>query len=323
MNLAAPLPDNLTEGRRPKLLIVDDQPINIQVLYQLFSKDHQVFMATNGKQALALCASQQPDLVLLDVVMPDMDGFEVCAALKADPLTREIPVIFVTANTDEASEEHGLDVGAVDFISKPVNPKIVRARVATHMTLKLQSDLLRSWAYIDGLTGVNNRRYFDEQLTVEWARAVRSKTGLSALMIDVDYFKRYNDRYGHQMGDECLRRVASAIKASLRRPADQIARYGGEEFVCLLPDTELEGALQLAEQIRLNVERMQIAHADSEASTWVTISVGGCTKSANQEGLADALIQKADAQLYAAKRAGRNRTYCVGLEQALQAKTSL
>ena len=315
MTLPVPLPDGLTEGRRPKLLIVDDQPINIQVLYQLFSKDHQVFMATNGKQALALCASQQPDLVLLDVVMPDMDGYEVCALLKADPLTREIPVIFVTANTDEASEEHGLDVGAVDFISKPVNPKIVRARVATHMTLKIQSDLLRSWAYIDGLTGVNNRRFFDEQLAVEWARAERNKAGLSALMIDVDFFKRYNDRYGHQMGDECLRRVAGAIKASLRRPADQVARYGGEEFVCLLPDTVLEGAMQVAELIRLNVERLQIPHADSDTSAAVTISVGGCSKPAHQVGSPAALIQQADAQLYNAKRTGRNRICCTVLSQ--------
>ena len=313
MNPVLPLPDSLTEGRRPKLLIVDDQPINIQVLYQLFSKDHQVFMATTGKQALALSVSQQPDLVLLDVVMPDMDGYEVCAQLKADPLTRGIPVIFVTANTDEASEEHGLDVGAVDFISKPVNPKIVRARVATHMTLKMQSDILRSWVYIDGLTGVNNRRYFNEQLAVEWSRAVRNHTGLSALMIDVDYFKRYNDRYGHQMGDDCLRRVASAIKASLRRPADQIARYGGEEFVCLLPDTDLEGAMQIAELIRTNVEQLQIVHADSEVSGCVTISLGGCSKLANQDGLPDIFIQQADAQLYAAKRAGRNRIRCAKL----------
>lgn len=313
MNPALPLPDSLTEGRRPKLLIVDDQPINIQVLYQLFSKDHQVFMATTGKQALALSVSQQPDLVLLDVVMPDMDGYEVCAQLKADPLTRGIPVIFVTANTDEASEERGLDVGAVDFISKPVNPKIVRARVATHMTLKMQSDILLSWVYIDGLTGVNNRRYFNEQLAVEWSRAERNHSGLSALMIDVDYFKHYNDRYGHQMGDDCLRRIASAIKASLRRPADQIARYGGEEFVCLLPDTDLEGVMQIAEKIRANVEQLQITHADSEASAYVTISLGGCSKLAHQAGLPDAFIQQADAQLYAAKRAGRNRIRCAVL----------
>ncbi|OYU44621.1 MAG: diguanylate cyclase response regulator [Burkholderiales bacterium PBB4] len=313
MNLSASLSGNLPVGRRTKLLIVDDQPLNIQVLYQLFSKDHQVFMATNGAQALALSASQQPDLILLDIVMPDMDGYEVCSRLKADPLTREIPVIFVTAHTDEASEEHGLDVGAVDFISKPVNPKIVRARVATHITLKKQSDLLRSWAYIDGLTGVNNRRYFDEQLGMEWARAERNKTGLAALLIDVDFFKRYNDHYGHQMGDDCLRRVATAIKASLRRPADQVARYGGEEFVCLLPDTELEGVLRVAEQIRCSVEQLQIAHADSPSSARVTVSVGGCTKLAGQDGAPEELIHQADAQLYAAKHDGRNRVRCAEL----------
>ena len=292
---------------RPKILVVDDQAINIQVLYQVFCKDHQVFMATNGKQALALCAAQQPDLVLLDIMMPEMDGLEVCRRIKADPLTREIPVIFVTASTDEESEAQGLDAGAVDFISKPVNPRIVRARVATHITLKKQSDLLRSLAYLDGLTGVNNRRFFDEQLAKEWARAVRTSTGISVLMIDVDFFKRYNDTYGHQEGDDCLRSVARAIKSSMARPSDQMARYGGEEFVCLLPDTDLSGALLVAEKIRKSIEALQLPHAASETSRFVTVSVGVCSQAAPASSTAAALILQADAQLYAAKRSGRNR----------------
>ena len=235
--------DTLEEvfGRRPRILVVDDQPANVQALHQAFAHDHQVFMATSGAQALQVCAAKQPDLVLLDVVMPEMDGYELCSLLKADAHTRDIPVIFVTAHRDEAQESHALEVGAVDFISKPINPTIVRARAKTHLTLKAQSDLLRQWVYMDGLTNVCNRRYFETRLSEEWARSVRQRTPLSVVMIDVDHFKRYNDRYGHQAGDDCLRRLAAEFKAGLQRPTDLVARYGGEEFVCLLAETPLAG----------------------------------------------------------------------------------
>ncbi|WP_296692948.1 diguanylate cyclase [Rhodoferax sp.] len=311
MNTPAPLAmelmAELSGQAKPKLLIVDDQPINIQVLYQAFAADHQVFMATSGEQALALCASKQPDLVLLDVVMPGMDGYEVCQRLRADPATCDIPVIFVTAHNDEASEERGLDAGAVDFISKPISPKIVRARVKTHLTLKAQSDLLRSWVYIDGLTGVHNRRYFDEQLGTEWGRAVRNNKALSVILLDVDFFKRYNDRYGHQAGDDCLHRVASTIKASLKRPGDQVARYGGEEFVCLLPDTDLAGAMQVAQQIDQNIFEQTIEHTDSSVAPCVTVSLGVAGRSVDGAGSAETLLSLADAQLYQAKGQGRHQ----------------
>ena len=295
------------DPRRPRLLVVDDQPVNIQALYQAFAADHQVFMATSGEQALALCASKQPDLVLLDVVMPGMDGYEVCRRLKADEATRDIPVIFVTAHSDEAAETRGLDAGAVDFISKPINPTIVRARVRTHLTLKSQSDLLRQWVYVDGLTGVYNRRYFDEHLAAEWGRAVRAGTPLSVVLIDVDFFKRYNDRYGHQAGDDCLKRVAATLKAGLKRPGDMVARYGGEEFVCLLPDTPMAGALELARQLGVAVHGLQIEHADSAAAPVVTVSLGVCGKRDDAVGTPEALVREADAQLYIAKSQGRHR----------------
>lgn len=294
-------------GRRPRLLVVDDQPANVQALYQAFSADHQVLMATGGEQALQLCASKQPDIILLDVVMPGMDGYEVCAKLKADPATQDIPVIFVSANDDEASEANGLDVGAVDYISKPINPKIVRARVRTHLTLKRQSDLLREWVYIDGLTNVCNRRYFEERMVAEWARAVRQGLPLSVLMIDVDYFKRYNDRYGHQAGDDCLRRVADALKAGLKRPTDLVARYGGEEFVCLLPDTDLAGATVVGEHLADLVRQVAIVHEGSQIARVVTVSVGAGTKPADVVSSGPALLREADAQLYIAKSRGRNQ----------------
>lgn len=303
-----PIADMLGQPpRRPRLLVVDDQPINIQALHQAFSLDHQVLMATSGEQALAICRSQQPDLVLLDVMMPGMDGFEVCRRLKADAATRDTPVIFVTAHHDEASETLGLEIGAVDFISKPINPKVVRARARTHLTLKAQADVLRQWVYIDGLTGVHNRRYFDERLIVEWGRAVRCSAPLSVVLLDVDFFKRYNDRYGHQAGDRCLCRIAATLKASLKRPADMIARYGGEEFVCLLPDTDAAGAILLAEQLGQQVLEQHIDHSDSPIAPMVTVSLGVCGKGEESSGSAAELLRQADAQLYHAKARGRHQ----------------
>lgn len=293
--------------RRPRLLVVDDQPANVQVLYRLFSADHQVLMATGGEQALKVCAEQQPDLVLLDVVMPGMDGYQVCALLRADPLTLDIPVIFVTGESDEEAETRGLEVGAVDFITKPVNPHIVRARVRTHLTLKAQSDLLREWVYIDGLTRIANRRFFDERMTAEWARAARQGTPLSVLLIDVDYFKAYNDHHGHLAGDECLRRVASELRAVLKRQTDLLARYGGEEFVCLLPDTDLDGALRVAGQMREALHHVAIAHGAAPGGPWLTVSIGACTKPAHVVASVSALLRTADAQLYEAKSRGRDQ----------------
>ena len=314
MNLIEPVPP-ATElagladvpGERPRLLVVDDQRANIQVLFQAFQADHKVLMATSGEQALALCRSQPPDLVLLDVVMPGMDGFEVCQHLKGDDATKDIPVIFVTGHDDEEAETRGLDVGAVDFISKPINPRIVRARVKTHLTMKRQSDLLRQWVYIDGLTGVCNRRYFDEHVASEWDRAARLGAPLSVGLVDVDLFKRYNDHYGHQAGDECLRRVAAVMKASLRRPTDLVARYGGEEFGLLLPDTDAAGALHLASQIREVLQRAHIEHAASSIAPRLTISIGLCTWVRGVAGSAAALLKAADAQLYLAKSRGRDQ----------------
>lgn len=299
-------------GFRPRLLIVDDQAFNIRLVHGLFQDQFDMFMATNGAQAIALCETQHPDLVLLDVMMPGMDGHAVCQQLKAAPSTSEIPVIFLTAQRDEDNEAMGFEMGAVDFISKPINSIILQARVTTHLALKLQSDLLQSFAFQDGLTGVCNRRKFDEALTIFWRQALRKREAISLLMIDIDFFKTYNDYYGHQAGDECLRLVAQTIKRSFMRPCDVVARYGGEEFACILPETDGASALELAERVRAAVDALAIAHAASAVAPVVTISVGVATCQPCPGLDSDALLRDADQSLYAAKHAGRARVVMAG-----------
>lgn len=292
---------------RPKLLIVDDQPTNIRVLHELFREDCDVFMATSGEQAISVCQAQLPDLILLDVVMEGMDGHEVCRRLKIDPMTQGIPIIFITAQQQESDEVLGLELGAVDFISKPINTTIVRARVRTHLTLKLQSDLLRSMALIDGLTGVANRRKFNEDILADWRLCFREQKPLSLILVDVDYFKRYNDRYGHQAGDDCLKSVAQTLSETVRRPYDLVARYGGEEFACVLPNTVLFGAVEIAERMQECVRTLGIEHSASDVDRVLTISLGVATMTPTGELGFEALIEAADKQLYEAKNAGRAR----------------
>lgn len=216
----------------PKLLIVDDAPINIQLLNDVLKDDVRVFFATNGSDALKIASTTIPDLILLDIMMPEMDGYEVCRKLKTDPLLRDIPVIFITAKSQQEDEATGLELGAVDYITKPFSPGIVRLRVRNHLELKRQRDLLGRLSFLDGLTGLPNRRGFDEFLSREWRRAVRNKSHISIVMIDIDKFKDYNDSYGHLAGDDCLKKVAAILENSLDRAADFVARYGGGG-VCL------------------------------------------------------------------------------------------
>lgn len=311
---AAALLDS-THGK-PKLLVVDDQPIHIQMLVQAFAEDYQVFMATSGEQALAVCQSNPPDLVLLDVLMPGMDGFAVCRQLKAQEATSHIPIIFVTARPDAGQETHGLGLGAVDFISKPVNPAVVRARVHTHLTLKFQSDLLKKLVLLDGLSGVFNRRYFDQQLATEWARAARSGLSLSLVLLDVDHFGAYNERHGHQAGDDCLRLIAVTLKAVLRRPADVVARFGGEEFACLLPDTSHEDALALAQEMERRVRQLALPRGGAHGSDVVSVSVGLGTRVSPHSGHASDLLALASAQLQQAKQGGRGQVRYASLDTA-------
>lgn len=292
---------------KPVLLIVDDQASNLQLLNEIFKNDYEVCTATSGQEALAFCHGRQPDLILLDVVMPEMGGYTVCQRLKSDALTQNIPVIFVTAKHNPSEEARALDAGGVDFLTKPFHVKVVQARVRTHLTLKYQSDMLRSLALTDGLTDVGNRRHFDDTLQAEWRRCVRAGQPLSLILVDVDFFKRYNDHYGHPAGDACLQSIASVLKAGFTRSHDMAARYGGEEFVCILPDTPLAGAVKKAHELEHAVRDLGIAHEKSDVCGVVTISLGvAVAHPAKGENPAN-LVACADEQMYRAKESGRGQ----------------
>ncbi|CAA7614100.1 putative Histidine kinase [Candidatus Terasakiella magnetica] len=292
---------------RPCILAIDDEPSNIDLLADIFSSSYEVLTATEGTSGLEVAVTAMPDLILLDVMMPGIDGYEVCRRLKAEPLTSTIPVIFITGLGDDASESHGLELGAVDFVTKPICPATVRARVSNHIALKLAQDQLTRMATTDGLTGLANRRRFDEVLEMEYARHMRSGDELSLILMDVDHFKLFNDTYGHVAGDDCLRQVAKAIGGTVIRVTDLAARYGGEEFACILPMTNQDGAVAIAEKVRLSVSQLGILHSHSSAADHVTISLGVVTAKCMSGRSALNIVALADEQLYAAKQSGRNR----------------
>lgn len=294
---------------KAKILVVDDQPANVQILAESLQTEYDVRIANNGEKALQIVhKNEKPDLILLDVMMPDLDGFEVCRRLKSHEDTRQIPVIFITAKNNALDEELGLKIGAIDYISKPFSIPVVCARVANHILLKQRADLLYELASIDPLNHLANRRQLDSMLDKEWRWAQRTDTELSVLMVDIDHFKLYNDHYGHGAGDECLKLVADTLRASLVRPRDFVARYGGEEFIGILPSTSCEGAKTTAERLRIGVENLRIPHAYSSAGPVLSISVGCATARPSLKELdARELIVRADTQLYQSKKNGRNR----------------
>ena len=305
------------------ILLVDDDPGTVQLLGRILSDSGNLRFATSGEDALRLARESAPDLMLLDAEMPGMSGFQVLEALKAEPALADVPVIFVTSHSEAAFEVAGFEMGAADFIAKPVSAPLVLARVKTQLRFKRMGDELRRIATTDGLTGVANRRRFDESLEREWRRARRSGDPLALLMIDIDHFKLFNDRYGHPAGDACLRSVAQALVGASLRPADLVARYGGEEFVVLLPKTPRAGAEHLAHGVLDAVEALGIAHEASLTARLVTVSVGVACYDDDSEcwvpPSADScfsddlrarcspidLVQAADKALYSAKNAGR------------------
>ena len=297
------------EELKSTVLIVDDCRLNLQLLRDVLNHDYEVLSASSGEEALAIVSSSTVDLILLNVVMPEMDGYEVCKKLKNDPDTQNIPVIFVTAMNHIEDEEKGLEIGAIDYIHKPFHNSIVKMRVKNHLKLKKYRDLLEKASFVDGLTGLANRRFLDEIFDTEWRRTLRSNSSLALIMFDIDFFKEYNDYYGHLAGDDCLRRGAATIKCSLNRAGDYLARYGGDEFVAVLPSTTCEGALIVAENARKNIEALKEEHNKSRICGYVTVSCGVAAVSPNKKMNPKDLLELADTALYKAKMAGRNTVH--------------
>ena len=293
--------------KKGRVLIVDDEKINCSVLISLL-EDYSTVIALNGEQAIQRALSDQPpDLILLDVIMPGLDGYEVCRLLKKNDGTKKIPIIFITVKTTEAEEAKGLNLGAVDYISKPFSPPIVLARVSNHMELKHQRDLLEHLNITDALTGIANRRRFDVSLEHEWKRAIRMKGCISLIMIDIDFFKQFNDIYGHAAGDDCLRKVAQALDKVCARDIDLLARYGGEEFVAVLPGTDIEGAMTVAKTMKDCIIALAIPHEGTLIGDCISISLGVSSNSNKGIEAPQILLKQADEALYKAKKNGRNQ----------------
>jgi len=299
--------ENIKKKKQPLVLIVDDVAKNLQLLGNILKKEnYRIAAASNGKQAIAIAGDISPDLILLDVMMPEMDGFEACNKLKNIPETKDIPIIFLTAKVETEDIVKRNKKGAVDYVTKPFNSYELLARVKTHLELKISKDLLEEKTKLleilsitDGLTGLYNHRYIVDVLSSRITEASRYRKPLSIGMFDIDYFKKINDKYGHVFGDEVLIKISSVIEETIRK-VDIAGRYGGEEFLIVIPDTDSGGAYKTAERIRETIEKIKW----DKDGLKVTISGGVCEF--NDED-SEKLIAKADELLYRAKESGRNR----------------
>jgi len=296
------------------VLIIDDQETEIMILTNILNHEYTVYKALNGKDGIILAEEHKPEVILLDILMVGMDGYDVLSALKESDKTRHIPVIFITALNDDKHEVKGLALGAADYISKPFLPEIVTLRVRNQIKLIEQMRIIEKLSMIDQLTELPNRRNFEDRINSEWGRAVRENLSVSILIIDIDHFKNYNDSHGHQQGDIALKTSAKVFMETLKRPGDFVARWGGEEFIVLLPNTDRKGALEIAEKIRKQIEDMIIPCPDKSGEK-LTVSIGVNSKESvasditveGQCGTIHEFILKADTALYEAKSGGRNK----------------
>ncbi|MFH1034848.1 MAG: diguanylate cyclase [Pseudomonadota bacterium] len=325
----------------PKIMVVDDSRLARSSLEDLLQREgfQDIVQFESSQAALAFLglAQEQPaqdlhlDLILLDIVMEGLDGIGLCKRLKSHNDFYDTPVIMLTAQADSDSLRRAFQAGAMDYITKPYREEELALRVRSALTLKAEIDRrkareldlkeatqklvvlnrrLRQLSNLDGLTGISNRRYLDEALEREWRRALRQGHPLAVLMIDIDYFKAYNDYFGHAQGDDCLKRVASCLQDNLRRPGDLLARYGGEEFVVVLPDTESQGAMVVGEALRRGVESLGLQHPHSTAAAVVTVSIGAASALPREGQTQRELLDAADRALFRAKALSRNRVCC-------------
>jgi diguanylate cyclase (GGDEF)-like protein len=296
---------------RPKVLLIEDQPSVIRTVEDVLGTDCQVFIAADGLSAMALCTEKLPDLVLLDYEILGTSGLQAVGQLRAVETLQHIPVIFIASHPDRLFEtfatDFAADRGNIDVVAKPVNPNVLHSRVTAHLLLKFHCQQLRSVIFRDGLTGVYNRSYFEEQIGAECLRAQRGGTVLSLLLIDIDGFNAYKEEFGQNAGDDALRLVARVLESQLRRPGDLVARYRGEEFVCLLPATDFEPAMQLAERIEKEIRARSLGHASASGASGITLSIGMATRRRSLDGGSDALLRLAGEQLEYAKQQGGAR----------------
>lgn len=295
-------------NEKSTILIVDDEPVNIQILAACLKDNYHIKVAKSGVQCIEMIRSGlNPDLILLDIDMPGLDGYQVCYTLKSAMSTRTIPIIFVTAMDEIHHEEKGLEAGAVDYITKPISPAIVAARVKAHITLKLQRDKLENMAMHDQLTGLYNRHFLLENVSHKVSKSLRHKFKLSVLMMDIDHFKAINDKHGHAVGDQVLKAVAERL-SNEKRNEDICARFGGEEFVLLLDHCDITQAKIKAEKLRQSIESLM------PEGLRVTMSIGVAQLNAEEKDFTDPL-KRADDALYRAKEKGRNCVVVCELEQ--------
>ena len=295
------------EFKKPTILVVDDMTTTLLLLHDLLKDTYEVKIAKSGTKALEILqAPNEIDLILLDVEMPDISGYEVCKILKNSDQTKNILIIFVTARSSEEDEEYGLNLGAIDYITKPFNKTITKLRLRNYLEMKKKTDLLEKISMYDGLTNIKNRRYFDETFETAFLEAKRERSSLALMMIDIDFFKPYNDNYGHGQGDETLKKVAFALEKTIKRPSDFVARYGGEEFVVLLKNLDKDGLQTVAKKLLEAIRELRIPHEYSKIEDFITVSIGVSYCSSCEEITKTELLLKADETLYEVKNGGRN-----------------
>ena len=310
-----------------KILVVEDSKVTLKAICgYLENMDIQPLVAETGKEALEIYRRERPDLILLDGRLPDIDGFDVAKEIRSLEKKKDwTAIIFLTSMTKDADLARGIDAGGDDYLMKPISEIVLKAKViAMRRLVEMQRSLLElthklnvankellQLSATDGLTGLSNRRMYDELSLKEWRRCDRMKKPFSLVMVDVDYFKLFNDHYGHQAGDDCLKAVASQMLRAAPRPGDLVARYGGEEFIFALGETDFDGAKWVANILRQRIEELNIPHAGSDMRH-VTVSCGVASIIPSDKLSLDTLLQSADYALYQAKEQGRNRV--VGVE---------
>ena len=288
------------------ILIVDDEKINLKILSHILGSDYIIYTAGSGEAAIEKAVDLRPDVILLDIVMPGMDGYETLSELKKCDTLIHTPVIIITGLSSEIDEERGLSLNAADYIAKPFSSTIVKLRVGHQIQIVNQLRTIEKISKTDPLTQLPNRRNFDERLLMEWKMAIREKLPISLLLLDIDKFKYVNDTYGHAQGDKVLQIVSSVYPKAFSRPCDFAARWGGEEFIALLVNTPMKGALDVAERIRSSIEKTKINFESGEKIN-ITVSIGVNSMIPVQDSSLEDFILEADRALYAAKKAGRNK----------------